>query len=141
MRRLRKATRSFTPAAMFQLSEDGYGSAFEILVACIISIRTFEEVTLPASRRLFEKARTPKTISARGLAQGDSAHVQGSTLHERQYRLRDQEKNESNASGEKDRIQPHRSLHCLQAPESWREGNFQERNCLANRPTSHPPRR
>ena len=34
---------------MFQLADEGYDSVFEILVACIISIRTFEEVTLHAA--------------------------------------------------------------------------------------------
>ncbi len=62
-RRLRRATKSYTPAAMFQLKEEGYDSLFEILVACIISIRTFEEVTLPVSRNLFAHARKPSEMA------------------------------------------------------------------------------
>jgi endonuclease-3 len=52
MRRLRAAVKPHTPAAMFQLADEGYRSLFEQLVACIISIRTLEEVTLPTCRRL-----------------------------------------------------------------------------------------
>jgi endonuclease-3 len=33
------------------------------LVACIISIRTRDEVTLPTARRLFERARTPAKVA------------------------------------------------------------------------------
>ena len=47
------------PAAMFQLFAEGYTSVFEQLVACIISIRTRDEVMLPTAKRLFARARTP----------------------------------------------------------------------------------
>ena len=47
-------------AVLFELAERGYGSAFEILVACVITIRTLEEVSLPTALRLFEVARTPE---------------------------------------------------------------------------------
>lgn len=46
-------------AAMFELAEAGFNSPFEQLVACMISIRTYDEVTIPTARRLFEQARTP----------------------------------------------------------------------------------
>ena len=59
IRRIREALRPFTKAALFELAEEGYRSPFEQLVACIISIRTFDEVTLPTARRLFARARTP----------------------------------------------------------------------------------
>ena len=36
---------------------------FEVLVGCIISIRTRDEVTLPTARRLFALARTPAEMS------------------------------------------------------------------------------
>ncbi|HEU4539069.1 MAG TPA: endonuclease III, partial [Polyangiaceae bacterium] len=55
-------------AALFELAEDGFGTPFEQLVACIVSIRTYDEVTLPASRRLFAEARTPAAIAALGPA-------------------------------------------------------------------------
>jgi endonuclease-3 len=58
MRAIRKAVEPFPKAALFELAEDGFNSTFEQLVACIISIRTYDEVMLPTARRLFERART-----------------------------------------------------------------------------------
>src|SRR5688572_10748331 len=62
VRRLRSAVKPHTPAAMFQLYDEGYRSVFEILVSCVISIRTLEEVTLPTARKLFAVARTPRQV-------------------------------------------------------------------------------
>ncbi|HKQ07270.1 MAG TPA: endonuclease III [Blastocatellia bacterium] len=59
IRAIRKAVEPFPKAALFELAEDGFNSTFEQLVACIISIRTYDEVMLPTARRLFERARTP----------------------------------------------------------------------------------
>ena len=59
MRRIDEAVRPFAKAALFELAEDGHNSPFELLVACIISIRTRDEVSLPVARRLFERARAP----------------------------------------------------------------------------------
>ena len=61
--RLREAVRPLPKAAMFQLAEEGFDSLFEQVVACIISIRTYEEVTLPTARRLFATARTPEQVA------------------------------------------------------------------------------
>jgi endonuclease-3 len=58
MDRVRETVRSFPKAALFELAEEGYASPFQQLVACILSIRTRDEVTLPTARRLFEVART-----------------------------------------------------------------------------------
>ena len=41
--RLREAVRPLPKAAMFQLADEGFDSLFEQVVACIISIRTYEE--------------------------------------------------------------------------------------------------
>jgi endonuclease-3 len=57
--RLREAVQPLPKAAMFQLADEGFDSLFEQVVACVISIRTYEEVTLPTARRLFAVARTP----------------------------------------------------------------------------------
>jgi len=57
--RLRKVVEPFPPAVMFQLAAEGFGSLYEQLVSCIISIRTDDEVSGPVSRRLFAQARTP----------------------------------------------------------------------------------
>lgn len=48
---------------MFALAEDGYRGLFEQLVACILSIRTRDEVSLVAARRLFGAARTPAELA------------------------------------------------------------------------------
>jgi endonuclease-3 len=63
MDRIREAVLPYPKAALFELAEDGYNSAFEQLVACIISIRTRDETTLPTVRRLFARARTPAEIA------------------------------------------------------------------------------
>jgi endonuclease-3 len=62
MARIEAAVRPFPKAALFELAEEGYRSPFEQLVACMISIRTRDEVTLPTARRLFEAARTPSEM-------------------------------------------------------------------------------
>ena len=48
---------------MFELAERGHRSLFEQLVACIISIRTLDEVSLPTALKLFERASTPDAIA------------------------------------------------------------------------------
>jgi endonuclease III len=70
--RIEQAVEPFAKAALFELRALGYGSPFEQLVACIISIRTRDEVTLPAARRLFGQARTPAAISALPAAEIES---------------------------------------------------------------------
>lgn len=61
--RVRAAVNPFPKAAMFALAAEGFDSLFEQLISCIISIRTYDEVSLPVSRRLFSKANTPAAIS------------------------------------------------------------------------------
>ncbi|UBF26641.1 endonuclease III [Kovacikia minuta CCNUW1] len=62
MNRLREAVKPFPKAAMFALADEGYTSLFEQLIACILSIRTKDETSLPVARRLFQTARTPQQI-------------------------------------------------------------------------------
>lgn len=57
------AVQPFPKAALFELVNQGYRSPFEVLVACMISIRTRDETTIPAAHRLFGQAHTPATIS------------------------------------------------------------------------------
>src|SRR5438046_6420538 len=61
---LREAVAPYPKAALFELAGEGHTSVFEILIACVISIRTYDEVTLPAARRLFAAARTPDAVAA-----------------------------------------------------------------------------
>jgi endonuclease-3 len=56
--------RPLPKAAMFALAEEGHCTLFEQLVACILSIRTRDEVSLVAARRLFAAAPGPKRIAA-----------------------------------------------------------------------------
>ena len=55
--RLRKAVAPFPKAAMFELAAQGHESVFELLVACVLSIRTRDETSLPAALRLFRGRR------------------------------------------------------------------------------------
>jgi endonuclease III len=61
--RVQEAIRPFPKAAMFDLADRGYGTVFEQLISCIVSIRTLDETTLPVSERLFAIARTPAEIA------------------------------------------------------------------------------
>jgi endonuclease III len=63
IKHIRAAVQPYPKAAMFELFDDGFTSPFEQLIACIISIRTYDEVSLTTSRKLFAKARTPQAIA------------------------------------------------------------------------------
>lgn len=82
LERIREAVRPWPKAALFQLAEEGYCSTFEQMLACIISIRTYDEVTLPVSRKLFERARTPEEVARLSFEELD-ALISPSTFHER----------------------------------------------------------
>ena len=71
MRRLRVAVAPYPKAALFELAAEGHDAVFEILVACIISIRTRDETTLPVARALFAQARTPAEVAALTVEQID----------------------------------------------------------------------
>jgi endonuclease-3 len=67
--RVEAAVAGVPPAAMFALRDGGdghpgYGTIFQQLVACILSIRTYDEVSLPMARRLFARASTPAAVAA-----------------------------------------------------------------------------
>src|SRR5256885_7881982 len=63
MRRVARAVRPYAKAALFDLAEQGFTSPFEQLVACIISIRTLDQVTVPTAQNLFHNARTPAEVA------------------------------------------------------------------------------
>lgn len=83
--RIDEAVRPFPKAALFELAEDGFRSPFEQLVACIISIRTLDEVTLPTARRLFALARTPAAMNKLS-AEAIDEHIAACTFHEAKAR-------------------------------------------------------
>ena len=82
LRHISKAVEPYPKAAMFELAEDGFNSPFEQLVACMISIRTFDEVSLPTARKLFARARTPAQMSKLTPEEIDDL-IHTCTFHER----------------------------------------------------------
>ncbi|HJS17558.1 MAG TPA: endonuclease III [Anaerolineales bacterium] len=77
-----KTIHPFKKDAMFELADDGFNSTFEQLVACMISIRTYDEVSILVARRLFARARTPSEVSQLSVEETD-ALIHQSTFHER----------------------------------------------------------
>jgi endonuclease-3 len=67
---------------MFALAELGYRTPFQQLVACMISIRTRDEESLPLSLRLFAAAADAAAVAALTPGQID-ALITPSTFHER----------------------------------------------------------
>jgi endonuclease-3 len=80
--RIAEAVRPYPKAAMFELAEQGYASTFQQLVACVISIRTRDEESLPISQRLFAAAPTAQAIAALSPEQIDTL-ITPATFHER----------------------------------------------------------
>ena len=79
---IEQAVKPWPKAAMFELAEAGFNSPFEQLAACIISIRTYDEVTIPTARKLFDQARTPAQVSKLPAAEIDSL-IRACTFHDR----------------------------------------------------------
>ena len=82
MRDIRRAMEPFAKAALFELAAEGFATPFEILAACIISIRTRDEVTLPVARKLFARARTPLEVTRLAPPEIDEL-IRACTFHER----------------------------------------------------------
>ena len=76
------AIQPWPKAAMFELAEQGFDSAFEQLVACLISIRTYDEVSLPTSIKLLKQARTPAAMVKLSVQEIDEL-IHACTFHER----------------------------------------------------------
>ena len=69
---------------MFELAERGYGTPFEQLVACIISIRTRDEESLPISARALRGAPARRKRSRAHARTQIDALIRPATFHERQ---------------------------------------------------------
>ena len=78
---LREAVAPFPKAALFELAGEGHTSVFELLVACVISIRTRDETTLPVSRQLFAAAHTPQEVATLSESEIDRL-IWACTFHE-----------------------------------------------------------
>ena len=48
---------------MFALAEEGHRSVFQQLVACVLSIRTYDETSIECARRLFRAAPDARAIA------------------------------------------------------------------------------
>jgi endonuclease III len=81
LERIEQAIETYPKAALFQLYEEGFDSSFEQLVACVISVRTRDETTVPVARRLFETARTPDEM-AKLTAKQIEILIRDATFHE-----------------------------------------------------------
>ena len=62
--RIEIAIEGLPMASMHELGDDGFASLFQQVVACLISIRTYEEVTMPICRALFAAAPDPAAVVA-----------------------------------------------------------------------------
>ncbi len=82
MVRIAEAVEPYPKAAMFELADDGFDSPFEQLIACLLSVRTRDEVSVVAARRLFARARTPQSM-ADLTPQEIDALIRDVTFHER----------------------------------------------------------
>jgi endonuclease-3 len=89
VRRIRREVKQFADAAMFDLAAQGYATPFHQLAACIISIRTLDEVSLPAALRLFKAAGTPAAV-ARLPVRKIAALIRPASFYEtKAYNIRD----------------------------------------------------
>ncbi len=82
MSRVERAVRPFPKAALFELADEGWKTPFHQLVACIISIRTRDEVMLVVARALFEQAPTAAALAELGPAAIDE-RIRACAFHER----------------------------------------------------------
>lgn len=85
--RIRRALREggYADAAMFELATRGHRSLFAQLVACVTSIRTRDETSLPAALRLLDRAGTPGEMAALSEAEIDRL-IAPATFHETKAR-------------------------------------------------------
>jgi len=63
IRTLRRTGQTWNPTAVSAVAQDSR-DPFQVLVSCLISLRTKDEVTAEASTRLFRLARTPRAMLA-----------------------------------------------------------------------------
>ncbi len=64
MHALAKAIGGLEVPAVEKISESQEDDPFQVLIATLLSARTQDATTLAASRRLFRRARTPRTMAA-----------------------------------------------------------------------------
>src|SRR5205085_12627443 len=89
IRRSRQEVRQFADAAMFDLAEQGFATPFHQLAACIISVRTRDEVSLPAALRRFKEAPTAADVSRLGVKKIAELIRPASFYDTKAYNIRD----------------------------------------------------
>jgi endonuclease III len=82
---LRKAIQPLPKAALFELYDQGFTPPFDQLLACLISVRTYDEVTVPVAQKLFTLGRTPEALSQYNASQILEA-IKGCTFAETKAR-------------------------------------------------------
>lgn len=92
LRRIRHEVKQFADAAMFDLADQGFSTPFHQLAACVISIRTFDEVSLPAAIRLFKVAPTPEKVARLSVRKIASLIKPASFYETKAYNIRDMAK-------------------------------------------------
>ena len=60
--RLKSKAPEWNPTALAEVADRTERDAFRILIACLLSLRTKDEMTGPAAERLFALARTPEAM-------------------------------------------------------------------------------
>lgn len=85
LRRIQEAIAPFPKAGLFELADEGFDAPFEQLIACILSIRTYDEVMIPTARRFFALARTPAEVAALTHEEIDAC-IRPCTFHEAKAR-------------------------------------------------------
>jgi endonuclease-3 len=78
--RIRSEIGQFADAAMFALRDAGFGDTFQQLVGCMISVRTRDEVSLPAALALLRRAPDAETVSRMDAAEIDEL-IRAATFH------------------------------------------------------------
>jgi endonuclease-3 len=85
MKRIASAVEGYAKAALFELRDGGFTTAFEQLVACMISIRTLDEVTIRVARAFFARARTAEAVCALSVREIDEL-IHACSFHEAKAR-------------------------------------------------------
>lgn len=89
LEKIEAATRELPKAALFQLAEEGFNTVFQQLIACMISIRTRDETTLPVSRELFARAPAPADMLELTPAEIESLIRQSSFAEPKAHQIRE----------------------------------------------------
>ncbi len=86
MNLIREVVKPFPKAALFALADEGHRSPFEQLIACILTIRTLDEISLVCARELFGLGRTPKELAVLDTARIDAA-ISACRFHDTKSRI------------------------------------------------------